>query len=425
MKHQFLILALALITGPLFSKSISLEDLQKTAFKNNYMLNAARINTEMAYKEQLETTSDLYPKLGFKLGIEKTTSSAVDFDETDNLKSIYGEYNLFNGFRDQNKLDMTKVERKLAESDLKESEFRLHLQVEHLYFSYLYLTKKIKSINQAIIRNQKHIELIKIRLASGLVTKTDLLEFQLRRSKLKSKRDFYKLRSEETRENVFRVVGLESYKQASISGELPHFEIDTSLEKLLVIFNKNNESIKRSELHLEKSEYDSKIANSGWYPSIDLIAEHGNLNSQETGIDSDETTTSIAVMARWEIFSGFKTKYALDKANLGKLKDEYLLKQTFLDNSSMLRTQFQKLKAIESRIKYEEDNLKIAKELYTKTLKEYRKGVKDSGALSSAGDELTSISDQVYGLKMDFIKEKLSLESVLGTHLLLKKISHH
>ena len=54
------------------------------------------------------------------------------------------------------------------------------------------------------------------------------------------------------------------------------------------------------------------------------------------------------------------------------------------------------LLALESRILAEERNEKIAFELYTKTKKEYQRGIKDSGALSSSGEELSNINEKIF-----------------------------
>ncbi|MBT4793520.1 MAG: TolC family protein [Halobacteriovoraceae bacterium] len=424
MSKILLILLTSLVAQWVHAESITLVQLQEHAFKNNLILKAARANTEMANMEQQVTKASLYPKIGIELGLEQTTNIDTDVEDTERLKSIYSEYNLFNGFRDQNKLNQSRIYSKKAISELKESEFLLHLKIERLYFSYLYLNKNIEITKQAIIRNQVHLKYIKKRLASGLVTKTDLLEFKLRKSKLKSKLEYLNLNSFETQANIFRNVGLSKTNDLIISGELPHYEVNTSFEILLNTFNRNSESMKRAHLNIAEAKLETAIENSGWYPSVDLVAKHGNLSAAETGIDNDDTSTSITVVGRWELFSGFETQSASKKASINKLRQEHLLKQKVLDDSSFIQTNYQRLKAIESRIQHEEINSKIATELYAKTLKEYRKGVKDSGALSAAGDELTDISEKVYSLKMDFVKTKLTLESVIGSHVQLKQISH-
>jgi outer membrane protein TolC len=141
MRQKILILLCFIISQNLLAKSLGLTELQKLAYKNNNRLKAAQINTEMAGKKRDGSKGAFYPKFGIQAGVEQTTNSEASATDSEASQFIYGEYNLFNGFRDQNTLSKNTLNSKLRKSEYKETEFVLHLKIEKLYYSYLYLDK--------------------------------------------------------------------------------------------------------------------------------------------------------------------------------------------------------------------------------------------------------------------------------------------
>jgi outer membrane protein TolC len=424
MKKQTILICLVLIFSAqtVLSKVIGLDELKQLGLKNNYRVNAAKVDTELSKKDESIAKSAFLPKVGIEAGKEEIQISGSR--NTEDTNAIFGEVNLFNGFKDVNNLKIKLLESKKSLSYLKESQFRLNLKLETLYYNYLYLAKKLEITTLAVKRNKKHLILIRKRLASSLVTKTDLLEFELRKSKLLSKEHFLQLKMIEIKETLFLTAGIENSKTLDVTGVLPHFEINIELKELLEKASKSSESIKRLRFSIEQSNSSIDISRSDWLPTVDLEAKYGKLSDETVGYDTYDNASQVALMFRWELYSGNRTVNESDKSFLNKKKNEYLLKQRMLDTSSVVKTNYYRLIALQDRIESEEVNAKIALELYSKTKAEYRRGIKDSGALSSAGDELTTINETIYELKKNYINAKLNMESALGQSIEFNQINH-
>lgn len=421
MKIIFCLVA-SMLSQLVFARTITLNEIKNLAQTNNYAVNASQMGSNQADVLENALKSNFSPKIGIEFGRESITSE--DVSETETITAVYGEMNLFNGFSDNHALNKTKLNSKIAKSNLSQVKFELNLLLEKMYYQFLYLNKRLSLVNQAIKRNSKHINLIKKRLSSNLITETDLLEFKLRKSKLSSTRDFIKLRVDSTKELLFKTAGINVYKKYNISGELPHFEIISQLDEIQKGLIDSSERIYKSQLAIQKSDYDIKMAKKDWYPSVDLEVRHGNLDEAQTGVDNDEVSTSVAVLAKWELFSGMQTKNITDASRYKKLKNEYLLKQSIQDSRIGLTRSYKRLLILEKRILAEEQNEKLSQTLYRRTVKEYKKGIKDSGALSSAGDEVSEINEKIYELKVDYINTKISLEKFYGKPLSFKIVDH-
>ena len=382
-----------------FSAEFTLEQLQELVLKNNNRIKATSLDIEAAEVDVKIQRAKFLPKLGVQLGKEWTRSTSLN--ESDDIRAIYGNVNLFNGFKDSSGLKKSRLTKSFYKknSDSKRLEFKLN--IEELFYNYLFLRKKEGILKSALSRNNKHLKLVKRRLNSSLITKTDLLEFQLRKSELEAEYESIILSLNRFKKRIFSYSGVENIQESEIIGELPHLYANEKLESVLSKGIKNNNDIRNLELSTKLNELDSKINNSAWYPSVNLQARHGHLDENETGVSNDERATVVSVMATWELFSGMSTKEKMKKIKVQKVANQYRLKQTKLDLGLEIENLLNKLSILEKRINSTEEQQKVSKKLYKETLAEYKKGVKDSGSLTGASDLLKGLSSQIYEMKLE------------------------
>ena len=363
----------------------------------------------------------MLPKIGIQLGNEFL--KADDVDEQDKIQSIYGQMNIFNGFKDASAISNSKTQLAISENSLKNSILLKELSIEQKFYQLLFLRKKSEILNSELTRSISHISMVKKRLTSKIITETDLLEFKLYRKKLESLITYTKLESDSVQNQLLATASLANGDQYTIWGTLPHYSVTTNLSDLLAMGN-NSFGVKEQVLKSDLAKQTAKAANSGWYPSIDLRLEHGHLDEAETGIDSDEVSSRAIVLATWELFSGGKTTYQR-KSRLKEIKSlEYSSKQTILNYEIQVTNLYKKLNMLEQTILSEEENAKLSKALYRRTLKEYKKGIKDSGALASSSKELSEAQSRVYQLKFNYVLAKVQLEQATGERLEFKIVSH-
>ena len=401
--------------------SFTLQDLKNAAKRKNNTLNALKFEHKQSQLQEKAVKAKFYPRLGFQGGLEKIETSIID--ETETTKSFYGEVNLFNGFRDFKELGISKLESRSAKSRLKEEDFKLALKVEELFYRYLLLSQSDKVLEEEIDRNKLHLSLIKKRLSSSLVTESDLMEFELIRSRLESRHEFLELRMKEVKNELLGLAGIEESK-VDLEGRLPHYILGESLSELLNSLPTSSTQIDRAQMMIEKSQLETEASYSGWMPRLDLKAEYGHLPEEETGFSHKTRSTKIGLFAKWELFSGLSTRNEQKLGQANRTKREYLLKQVKLDSKLRIQSAFSRIKALERRIDAEEKNLVMAEKLYKRVKREFRRGVKDSGTLAGISDQFAELSRRVFELKKNYIDQKIVLESTLSRPVKFKIVKH-
>jgi outer membrane protein TolC len=405
-----------------FSKVLTLDILQVMSKKNDFKLKAQKQELESKKDIIKKTKSSFYPRLGIKAQQGQIeTPYGVNREK---INSIYGQINLFNGLKDTNSLHKSEVEKDIAWNNLKQLKISRNLLIEKLFYQYLFFEKRCETINNEIKRTRFHLKLIKKRLLSRLVSETDLLEFNLYLKELRAQQSYLKLEKKQILEELlFRANLIDKKESYQIKGNLPHLKINEQFADIKKELNKTF-LLKREKLMISRGQYDQKIADSGWYPQLDLQLEHGQLDEIQTGIDSDRISSRAFISATWEFFSGFKTKNQKNIANSNLLKRQYLYKQKQQSLYLKLIKNYQNLKRLEDRIDLKEEGQKMAKTLYDKTLMEYKKGVKDSGALANASKKINLEDNEVFELKTRYLLIKIELEELLGRNLRFHMIQH-
>lgn len=408
------LLVFTLSISSVLSKDISLDELKKMALNYSYGVKSKEADLKISELNVDLAKSNLYPRLGIQAGKEWINSDILD--DRDDLASVYGEVNLFNGFRDSSRIQKQKINAKSVKNDFESLKFNLGLQVESVFYKYLFAKKKLSVISSEIARTKTHSKLVKKRYSSRLITESDIIEFRLHQKKTKSMENYLKLEKEQLLSKILTITGLKEGNDLNFLGEIPHLKIDSSSSELMKDIDKSP-SITKLRYQGEILDLDKTTANSGWYPSVNLRAEHGKLDEVETGIDPEITSSRILIMATWELFSGFKTIKSRELQQTNNVKIDYAKRQVKQDLSISISSMFKSLKMLEETIKYEEENERLAKKLYKKTLAEYKKGIKDSGALVDASQKITDSQNRVFQLKLNYMLTKLSLEKSVGRPL--------
>jgi outer membrane protein TolC len=421
MLHIIMVL-LVLTNTNLEAKVLTLDSLKESFKKNSFELKAVRshvLSHELNVKEQ---KSKLYPKFGIQLG--KENLSAADKSEQEKIQAIYGQLNLFNGFKDVSAISKSKLQVSVSNNFLKNKYLLGELEIEKLFYQYLFLKKKQNILSSELSRSMSHIKMVEKRLSSKIITETDLLEFKLYKNKLESLLKYIELELKSIQNELLITSGFDIKNEYTILGKLPHYFLTENLNELLERSEESYE-VKQHKLKTEIAKSDLKSTKADWYPNIDLRLEHGHLDEAETGIDSDEVSSRAVVLATWELFSGGQTKYS-EKSQMNNVKSfEYSYKQANLNYEIGVRNLFNKLKMLEKTISSEEVNAKLSESLYERTMKEYKKGIKDSGALSNSSKEFSEIESRVFQLKFNYVLAKIELAKLISKRLNLRVIEHN
>lgn len=417
-----LLLGSILLLSNAICAEFSIERLKSSALRNSFSLKSIESDLNASQEKIKINKSKFYPRAGVELGQELTLGNGrID---RENILSVYGEMNVFNGYEDSLNLTKSKNEKEVTRIKIEWQKHITTVEVESLYYKFLYLLEKKKILDLAIKRNSDHISMVRKRYNAGMVTQADLLEFKLKRSNLKTQNEMIGLNILRAKEELLSFAGLDSVNGYKIAGDLPHLHILANFNEILASSEKSNALLKLKALEKNDYEISKKINNSKKYPSVDLKAKYGLLSEQETGFSNDQRVGQISLIATWEAFSGGQrqAKKGLLDHQLNSL--DFQLKQLNRDLRNNIKNNFDKIKILEKQIDSIEENQKVALKLYRKTLKEYTKGVKDSGALVSASDLYKELSEKVFETKLSHLLTKLDLERFVGSTLNFEKFNH-
>jgi outer membrane protein TolC len=401
-------------TTSVWAKNVGLDELKRMTLENSYGVKSKEVDLRLSELNVGLAKSKLYPRLGIEVGKEWVKSDLLD--ESDDLASIYGEVNLFNGFKDSSLIKKEKINLKSAKIDLDNHKFNLGLEVEKAFYEYLYSKKKLSITSSEIKRTNTLSSLVKKRVSSKLLTDSDIIEFRLHQKKTRSFENYLKLEMEQLHSKLAVFTGIKNTGELIVLGEIPHFKVSSTLEELIENME-GGPRIRKLQFEGKVADIEKKSSNSGWYPSLNLRAEHGRLDEIETGISSNETSSKITLKASWELFSGFETTKKRELQKNKRIKIDYAKKQVKQDLSILVKSKYKTLKVLEETIEFEEENEKLARKLYSKTLAEYKKGIKDSSALIDSSQKITESQNRVFELKLNYILTKVSLEKSLGRQL--------
>jgi outer membrane protein TolC len=396
-----------------------LQDLQKMMMESNLSLKLLKENSLLSQIELKQSRWSFAPEIGVSLRNEIISKDSED--ENNNFRSIYGELNLFNGFNDSERVDVSQKILNLNKDLNMKEELALVLRVESLFYQINFLSQSLKSLSSELLRTGSHIKLITKRVKARIITDTDLLEFQLYKQKLLAKQRYLILERKGLVLDLKSVVGTNENFTVKET-RLPHYLLRSSLADIEEI-KLNSRNIVAQKIREETSVGDVSLAKSKFYPKIDLRVERGYLDLDESFRD-EEMASRVLLSFDFNLFSGNQHKLELEKKNIQLKLQGLKLDQLKFQNKVEINNYFNRLKHLEKMISLDEENQRIIKKLYRNTFSEYGKGVKDSAALQESSRKLHEQDIRIAELKADYVIHKLKLEQLVGQKLDFQVVKH-
>lgn len=392
-------------------KRVTLADAKRYAVSHNFSLLGAREGVETADALTQHARSSFFPKLAVVGGAESKQGSSTG--EVTALGYLSANVNIFNGFADQKRVDVANLEKEKADAALTQQTLELELEVERIYYLYLFKKRALDSHEDSLKTNDKHRNSLKARRSAGMVSESDVMDFELRDSLLKSQVASLQKDLKELQLNLVRLLGPNLGTAITPTGDLPHFHIKGDLKSYLSTMDQKSAAIKSASLNREQADLKVSVERASWLPKIDLEAQAGYLSKDDRLANSDIGFKGLAT-ARWEFFSGFETSSQLRVAATEAKRLEYTLKQQILTSMANVENSYNRLRSIEERVDLEEANEDRATKLYNSIWKEYNRGVKTSGDVKDAEEALLDARLRRAEFKWQFIEQKIALEKEIG-----------
>lgn len=354
---------------------------------------ANSLEFKQAQEAQRASEYQLYSKYGQyspKISIEGGPLSTKFRNENKNGTAVYGkaEWNFYNGGADQAEIEKAKIQNDLQLKKLENIKFRIQLNVKRIYFELMYILESIALKEKAISINAEQMKLAMAKSASGFTSKSDVIEFELRESTLKSDLVLFNMeRDQKSRELSILLARKNDLSPIDVKGHLVRESINLDREKLLNAIRIKNIEIYDALALVELQSLDKKIIRSDFLPKINFQATYGKLANEEMVYD-ENNNYSLLLKISIPLYSGFETINASRGLEANIIHKKLEAEQKQLSVNLDLENTLTQIKSLNQRLDLEEKNLSRSEDYYKITLSDYKRGIKNSPDMVGAAERL-------------------------------------
>lgn len=183
----------------------------------------------------------------------------------------------------------------------------------------------------------------------------------------------------------------------------------------------NRQVIERYKNNLEKSAQDKSIAESGYYPSLNIAYTVNSLKEDAT-FEAKENSVIYGAMT-WNLFAGFKDKYNIKSAELLQQVESYKLKGLEQDIMQNVALRYINVFARKANLKAQKDAFSTLQRVYEDGKKRNEVGLIDNNALLKFKVDLDYAGIQVKTAEAELEKSLLLLDRESGSRLKLPELS--
>ncbi len=401
------------LSGKTESLKVQFDDVAKFVKERNQHVKGAELIKQSAEAGGGFLKRSYLPKVEAKVGNE-SFQTGTQAERTEPYGKVEATLNVFRGGVDklEDKIVDTKIKSSSAEAD---QTTREEIKKARYYFWQLISYREIEGLFQeAIGENQKNLSAAQARIREGIATQTDRIDFEMRKIELNQDLERLKLAIQNTQRQLRVMLGLPETTEIITNNLVDHshddkllasnYEIETHPSLTSVSFRVDEALLKRSQL------------SRWWAPSVDLYAEYGGYTFRERDFDPSSERTESVFGARLTLQLFDKLTMATEAKQKGLeaagLQVQHLQSkkelQADVDNAKA------ELKLNHDLIHESEEALKLAKTFLTRTLDEYRRGVKNSPDVLSATSRNLEMKKRFAELRRDYQIARTDLLSVLG-----------
>ena len=326
------------------------------ALQQNITIRKNRLNAKSAEVDVKTARAALFPSLTASVSqriVNRPNSQTNTIIDGDNITSsqsktsyngsygIDANWTLYNGSKRLNTLKQQRMNNRIAELGVAESENTIEESITQIYVQILYAAEAVK-VNEATLDvSRAECERARALLAAGSIARSDLAQLEAQVSN-----DNYQLVTSQTTLQNYK---LQLKQLLELDGD---FEMDLFLPPLddssvLIPLPTKDDvyqtalnlrpEIESSKLNIEASDMNIKISRAGYIPSLSLSAGIGTTNANGNDFSFSEQVkqnwnNSIGLTLSIPIFDKRQTKSAVNKAKLQRQTSELDL----MDNQKTL-----------------------------------------------------------------------------------------
>lgn len=326
------------------------------ALQQNITIRKNRLNAESAEVDVKTAKAALFPSLTASVSqriVNRPNSQTNTIIDGDNITSsqsktsyngsygIDANWTLYNGSKRLNTLKQQRMNNRIAEQGVAESENTIEESITQIYVQILYAAEAVK-VNEATLDvSRAECERARALLAAGSIARSDLAQLEAQVSTDKYQLVTAQATLQDYKLQLKQLLELDGEKEMTLyiptlgdENVLSPLPSKTDVYRSALTLRPE---IEAGRLNVKASELDINIARSGYIPTISLSAGIGSTNTNSNDFTFGEQikqnwNNSLGVTVSVPIFNNRQTKSAVQKAKIQKQNSELDL----LDNQKNL-----------------------------------------------------------------------------------------
>ena len=312
------------------------------ALRQNITIRKNRLNAESAEVDVKTAKAALFPSLTASVSqriVNRPNSETNTIIDGDNITSsqsktsyngsygIDANWTLYNGSKRLNTLKQQRMNNRIAELSVAESENNIEESITQIYVQILYAAEAVKVNEATLAVSRAECERARALLAAGSIAKSDLAQLEAQVST-----DNYQLVTaqatlQDYKLQLKQLLELDGEKEMTLYIPTPGDEnVLSPLPSKTDVYRSAltlRPEIEAGRLNVKASELDIDIARSGYIPTVSLSAGIGSTNTNGNDFTFGEQikqnwNNSLGVTVSVPIFNNRQTKSAVQKAKIQK-----------------------------------------------------------------------------------------------------------
>lgn len=390
-------------------KQWTLRDCIDYALEHNITIQRNRISAESAQEDVKTAKADFLPSLSGNISqrvVNRPNSARGTIISGDNIttsesKTSYnGSYGIdanwtvYNGSKRVNTVKQQKLNNRIAELNVDESENSIEESITQLYVQILYSAEAVKVNESTLEVSRKEFERGQELFNVGSIASSDLAQLEAQVSS-----DNYQL--------VTSQATLQDYKLQL--KQLLELDGDIEMDLYLPQLSDSNvliplPEIEAGKLNVESSDLSIKMARAGYLPTLNLSAGIGSTNANGSDFSFSEQVkqnwnNSLGLTLSIPIFDKRQTKSSINKAKLQKQTSQLDL----LDNKKTLYKTIENLwlaaNSAQQQYVAASQKLKSTETSYSLVSEQFNVGMKNTVELLTEKNNLLSAQQETLQAK--------------------------
>lgn len=376
------------VTSGFAQPVLTLEEATTLALKNNYDIQLAQKNVEVADNNASIYNSGFLPtaNLGgsgtitYNTGENETAQGTSSFDATDAYQygaSLGVNYVVFNGLARKYNYRSLKEQHNLTELQAQQIIEQTTLQLSNAYYQVAQLTESVNILKSALRVSKSRLTRTQYRNDFGQSTQLDVLnaEVDVNNDSINLLNTVQQM--ENAKRNLNLILGRnldEPFEPDTVLA----FDLMLSKDDLRSKAKDRNIMIQQTQSQLRNSEFAIRASKAGWFPSLSANAAYayqGNQNPASPFLQGSQSYGPQAgVTLSWNLFDGGGTKTRVQNARIQlesqKLQQEqtmYTVERDVLNAHASYETALFVLEA-------QQDNLETAQRNFDRTNELFKQG---------------------------------------------------